>query len=651
MKSKLIFHKLLAISFLLSACLTQKPLSSDTLVSQNLQPSIKKTLTICLGEEPDSLFLYSSDTHSAKLIRQAIYDGPIDIEGGDAQPVILEKIPDFNDGSAFIIPVEVSEGNEVINSTGEQVQLKAGVEVFPAGCVSPQCAITWDGVSPLKLDIVSAEFELLPGLKWSDGLPLKASDSVYSFKLASALDSSSKKNAIEQTATYISLNDFAVQWTSKPGLVTDSFEKYFFSPLPEHAWGKYNKNELLSTEEVNRTPIGWGAYQVEEWIKGQSLRLEKNPHYWRSGEDLPFFDELVFKFINPFGDTALSNIKFDRTPFQQFNYDLGEFEDEIAEHGCDLTTTTSDLRDQIPVINILLNYFKDPAIKVIKSGFSEDQIILFRMSMNDGSAPNPLNDLNVRKAINQCVNRSKMIKDLSFGLYDTVNPGQLLSNAAGSPTDPADPYDPISGEVLLDQSGWKDSDNNPETPRISMGVPGFTDGKELGFQYLVEDIDDNLMSSEIAKASLAECGIGINIKPIPSEIFWDALNTDSVFQGNYDLVQLSLKTPISDPCQLFSSRSIPTDENNSLGLNFSNFRNGILDNACNQIEKEPLRSERKNIFDQLSMIINDKLPIVSLYRYSDLMIAQRDFCTETISNQSVNELSRIEDFIISPECR
>ena len=186
-------------------------------------------------------------------------------------------------------------------------------------------------------------------------------------------------------------------------------------------WGKYRTGDLFSVEEVNRTPIGWGAYQVEEWIDGQSLRLSKNPNYFRAGENLPYFDELVFKFINPFGDTALSNLKFDRAPFQQFNYDLGEFEKEINENGCDLATTTSDLRDQLPVLNILLNYFKDPAIKVLKSDISEDQMIFFNLNGNEKDASNPLKDLNVRKAVDLCLNRSKMISDLSFGLYDLVD--------------------------------------------------------------------------------------------------------------------------------------------------------------------------------------------------------------------------------------
>ena len=83
MKKKHIFHGFLTISIIFSACSAQKSASPEPLESQVLEPNTKKTLTICLGEEPDSLFLYSADSHAANLILQAIYDGPIDIEDGD----------------------------------------------------------------------------------------------------------------------------------------------------------------------------------------------------------------------------------------------------------------------------------------------------------------------------------------------------------------------------------------------------------------------------------------------------------------------------------------------------------------------------------------------------------------------------------------
>ncbi len=651
MKIRHISREILLFFLFLSACSSQKPVSSLPSQSQNLEPTTNKVLTICLGEEPESLFLYSAKSHAAQLIRQAIYDGPFDMESDNPQAIILEKMPNFKDGSAFFSPVEVTEGDLVINSIGEVVTLQPGVEVFPAGCSSHRCAEIWDGISPLLMSFITVEYKLKPGIKWSDGQPLIASDSAYSYQLATELDARVSNESNGLIATYSAIDDLTVRWTSKPGLVTEAFEEFFYTPLPEHVWGKYKTENLLAAEEVNRKPIGWGAYQIDDWIEGQSLHLSKNPYYFRKDENLPNFDELVFKFINPYGDTAVSNLKFDRRPFQQFNYDLGEFEKEIADNGCDLTTTTSDLRDQLPVLNILQNYFKDPAVKIFKSGLSDVQIIFFNLDRQENGLPSPSADPNVRKAVDLCLNRSRMTADLSFGLYEIVDLSMLMNSGEITEIQATDHFNPVSGRAFLDQSGWLDADNNPETPRISSGIPGIIDGKELGFRYFVEDIDDNLKSSEIVKASLEDCGIGVNIKAVPTEIFWNANNTDSVFQGNYDLAQLSWATPITDPCPMFSSDHIPSIENDFKGLNFSKFRNEDFDTLCVQYKKDHLESDRKSLIRQMDAIITDNLPVLPLYRYSKMIAAQRDFCTEPFERRSINELSKVEEFRISPDCR
>jgi ABC-type oligopeptide transport system substrate-binding subunit len=86
-------------------------------------------------------------------------------------------------------------------------------------------------------------------------------------------------------------------------------------------------------------------------------------------------------------------------------------------------------------------------------------------------------------------------------------------------------------------------------------------------------------------------------------------------------------------------------------LNFSNFSNEAFDNYCSRSKKAHKGSEREILLNQMRAIITENFPAVPLYRYYDLMIAQKDFCTEMIRGKSNNELSRIEEFIISPECR
>jgi len=41
-------------------------------------PAPPRVLSVCLGQEPASLFLYGDTTSSAQSVRQAIYDGPFD---------------------------------------------------------------------------------------------------------------------------------------------------------------------------------------------------------------------------------------------------------------------------------------------------------------------------------------------------------------------------------------------------------------------------------------------------------------------------------------------------------------------------------------------------------------------------------------------
>ncbi len=61
-------------------------------------PVPERTLVICLGQEPDSLYPYGSRTEVAQSVLQAVYDGPFDPVSFDFQPVILEKTPNLADG-------------------------------------------------------------------------------------------------------------------------------------------------------------------------------------------------------------------------------------------------------------------------------------------------------------------------------------------------------------------------------------------------------------------------------------------------------------------------------------------------------------------------------------------------------------------------
>jgi hypothetical protein len=71
---------------------------------------VVRSLKVCLGEEPNTLYPYGNLNSAARSVLSAIYDGPMDVVDYTYEPIILEKIPTLEDGDAQISPVSVTAG-------------------------------------------------------------------------------------------------------------------------------------------------------------------------------------------------------------------------------------------------------------------------------------------------------------------------------------------------------------------------------------------------------------------------------------------------------------------------------------------------------------------------------------------------------------
>ena len=84
-----------------------------------------RTLVICTGQEPDSLYPYATDMLAASQVQAAFYDGPVDTRTYAYQPIIWDKLPSLADGDAAITVVDVVEGDLVVDNVGEVSALTA----------------------------------------------------------------------------------------------------------------------------------------------------------------------------------------------------------------------------------------------------------------------------------------------------------------------------------------------------------------------------------------------------------------------------------------------------------------------------------------------------------------------------------------------
>ena len=112
---------------------------------------------------------------------------------------------------------------------------------------------------------------------------------------------------MDRTQSYEAADETTVQWWGKPGFIDPTYFTNFWSPLPKHLWSQFPVDQLSENDQPARTPLGWGAYVVQEWVTGDHITLTKNPNYFRAGEGLPKFDILTFRFV-PDPGTAISDL-------------------------------------------------------------------------------------------------------------------------------------------------------------------------------------------------------------------------------------------------------------------------------------------------------------------------------------------------------
>ena len=145
---------------------------------------------------------------------------------------------------------------------GNLVALQAGTKVLPSGCSTTDCAAAWNGKSDLSMDQLVVDFTLLPGLKWSDGLPLTAADSVFSYTLAADPATPTSKYLTDRTLSYKSTDEQSLQWVGVPGFFEQRYGTFFWLPMPKHTLGTKGAKDLLTDASATHSPLGWGPYMI-----------------------------------------------------------------------------------------------------------------------------------------------------------------------------------------------------------------------------------------------------------------------------------------------------------------------------------------------------------------------------------------------------
>ena len=603
-----------------------------------------RTLVICMGQEPDTL--YYSGMWAAVVVLSAIYDGPIDNNNFAYQPVILEKLASLADGDAVINPVPVKAGDTVVDNDGNPATLTAkssdtaGTMVRPAGCRSADCAVEYDGSNVTEMDQLAVTSKLLPGLLWSDGTPLTTADSVYAYQLSADPATPGSRFIFERTASYEAKGELTIGWTGVPGFLDSTYMLDFAAPFPQHVMGQYSAAELVTQFDAQGLWTGWGPYIIDEWIKGEQIILHKNPNYFRASEGLPHFDNLIYRFTGGDPNAAIAAVL------------AGE---------CDIVDTTTALEGQSQLLLELQaqgqinptfvtgTFFEhasfniQPSESIINSG-------VFAGWDQDGDRLGPFGDVRLRQAIAKCMDRQAVVDTALYGqsvVIDTYLPPNHPLFAADAKHWP---YDPAAATTLLDEIGWKDTDNDPATPRVAQAVTGVPDNTLLEFNYETTTAPMRQQVSQILAQNLADCGIKVNLDYHPASE-WFANEPDGRLFGRlYDLGEAAWTTGSEPPCGLYLGSEIPMEANGWTGQNFTGFNDPAFNSAC-LAAYQSLPGEEAYADNHLEAqrIFAEQLPAVPLFLRLKLAITRPDMCN-FVMDPTGGEMWNIENFDFGARC-
>jgi len=615
---------------------TPEPQSTSTPLPR--MTSVPRALNICLGDEPNTLYIYGGLTSAARSVLSAIYDGPTDVAKYEYNPVILEKIPELADGDAQVNPVIVSKGSLVVDSGGEVVQLDTGIRIRPSNCRNDSCAITYDGSSSIQMDQMVVTFVMLDGLMWSDGEPLTANDSVYSFELASNNNTPVSKYLIDRTETYEAADDVTIQWWGLPGFIDPDYSTNFWMPLPEHAWNQFSPADLLEVDVSTHAPIGWGPYIIESWTPGESIHLVKNLNYFRADSGLPKFDELTFLFV-PDANSAITAL-VDGTcdvldPSLHLDGQVGLLQQMQTDRQAQLLTAESDVMEW-------LSFGIRPA--------SYDNG--YRSTGLNPDRPDIFGDVRTRQAIALCLDRQKVVDTVLFGLSRVPDSYLAFNHPLHNGNIQNYQYDPASGREILDRVGWLDHDNDPSTPRQSLGVTRVPQGTPLVLNYLTTSATQRRQVVEIFTQSLAECGIGLNPVYYSASDFYSQGPEGPLFGRTFDLAEFAIGIDTLTPqCNWFTTAQIPQESNNWVGTNVSGFSDPDFDKACEQALQVLPDEPEYTLHQQAQAIFASMLPSIPLYMRLKVAATRHDFCGFTLDSSSYYPLADLESFDYGNECR
>jgi peptide/nickel transport system substrate-binding protein len=418
----------------------------------------------------------------------------------------------------------------------------------------PRLAESWE----IEDDGATYVFNIRQGVKFFDGSDMTVEDIKWSIERA---------RDTEESPWTFSLAQVQEVATPDDSTVVISLPEPWAPFLPQVAMfnasviSKNFADEAGVGALVDQT-MGTGPFHLSEWRKGERMTLVKNPYYWEDG--LPLLDEIIWTVV-PDGNSQILQLQG------------GDVDGIIGQ-------------SDVP-FNRVPDLERDANLEVFKWTSTYNNFI----PLNTRNAP--LDDVNVRQALNYATDKQALIDTILFGNGEISN--SFMPNGAlyWNPDQEGYPFDLERAEELMAES------NHPD---------GFT------LEFMVRS--GNQQQLQIATALMdmwSRIGIELDIQQLDS-----AVVSDRYRAFDFEAILSGWTNDIIDPDQLVSYAILPET--------IQNYRTGWVNQEAVDLANEGRTTldpdDRREIYHEIQRIHMEDAPFVYLYvlPYVDVMNTRVD---------------------------
>ncbi|MBX2884633.1 MAG: ABC transporter substrate-binding protein [Granulosicoccus sp.] len=431
----------------------------------------------------------------------------------------------------------------------------------------PSLAESWE----VSEDGKTVTFNLRKGVKWHDGADFTSADVQFtvmdvlkqvhprgpnSFKEVTSIDTPDAHTAVFNLA-------------NPAPYMMRALGSYESPIVPKHLLA----GQDIRSADVANKPVGTGPFTFVEWKKGQYIRLDKNPNYWKEG--LPYLDRIVGRFI-PDASTRTAAMENGEVHYGAYG--------------------------AIPNVDVV-RLRELESIGVTTDGYAMiNPVSLIEFN----TTTEPFNNPAIRKAISTALDRQFLIDNIWFGYGKPATSALSSSYAATGLYSEGMPNYPATGDIeaakkILDDAGIAADGDGMRAKAVLDLIPYGEDWRRAG---------------EYMKQVLGDLGIDLELRYEDVPTWLKRVYADYDFSMNVNYFY-----QLPDPV-LGVHRHYGTDQirQGTHFVNSSRYSNPELDALLAAGAKEPDAEKRSAMYKQIQEILANDMPVVNLHEMKFLTV-------------------------------